>query len=521
VTGGATLTIEPGVTLRFATGAGLDISGETSGIVAVGTEDEPISFIGTLAEAGHWEAVTISSNNPANRIEYTQFAHGGSEARCCDSGREAANVLISESGRATLRNNLFAYSGGNGLEVEGRLDAFENNAFLTNNASPVRLYADRIGSLDAASNYLGDPAAPHGDATIEVRNGALTADATWAALNIPLRFRVGVDVDTTALTLSPGVELIFFEDRGLSVGAGGTLIAEGTTERPIRFSGAQQSPGDWTGVLLEANSIGSRLAFVEIAHAGIDAWCCDSSRAAAGLLIDPGAEVSIQDTSFRDNSGYGIHARAGAEITAFARNRFEGNTTAALLVEASSIADLDAASSYAGGNGEDAVRVRGNEVTNAGSWPALDVPYHVISGDIELGAAVTIEPGARFVFGSDLGLWVNAAGTLVAPAGEQSTTFTGAIDQAGYWTGIGVASPTDNRLEGVTIDGAGSDTWCCDSSRRASAVLVEKSSQLTITGSTLTRSGGWGVYGMSGSLSVTESDNTFSENTSGDVSIAE
>ncbi len=73
-------------------------------------------------------------------------------------------------------------------------------------------------------------------------------------------------------------------------------------------------------------------------------------------------------------------------------------------------------------------------------------------------------------------------------------------------------------LEGVTIDGAGSREWCCATGRAAAAVLVEPNGQLTITGSTVSRSAGWGLFARTGYLGLTESNNTFADVATGEVS---
>ena len=57
---GVTLTIEPGVEMKFTTGAKLIIKGT---LKAIGTEDDPISFTsnGTTPVRGIWEGIEFKS----------------------------------------------------------------------------------------------------------------------------------------------------------------------------------------------------------------------------------------------------------------------------------------------------------------------------------------------------------------------------------------------------------------------------------------------------------------------------
>jgi hypothetical protein len=76
------------------------------------------------------------------------------------------------------------------------------------------------------------------------------------------------------------------------------IIAEGSVEAPIRFRGAGASAGYWTGLILGIQvGGGSRLSYVEIAHAG------GAADAACLLLRNP---VEVTNSSFSDCAGYGV-----------------------------------------------------------------------------------------------------------------------------------------------------------------------------------------------------------------------
>jgi len=521
VTVSATLTIEQGVTIVMGEGAALEVLDEGV-LIAVGTASEPITFTGSLEEPGHWRSVDILSPSPDNRLEHVQFAYGGSEKRCCDAYLEATMVLVDEA-RVSIQDSVFAFSGGNGLDVLGAstLTDFSGNLFLKNEGAPVRVSANLVGALDSGSNYLGDPATPNGEASIEVQGSAIDDDATWPWTNLPFRSREGLEVGAATLTLSAGVSVQFDDDTGLFIGEEGTLVAVGDAETPIKLAGAIDEQGTWRGVLVSSNDRNNRLAFVEIANAGQEEWCCDAGRQVAALLLEYDAKLGVEDTTFRDSGGYGLHALPGSVLAPFARNHFSGNAESAVILNASSVAQLDSASTYMGDNVNDRVVVIADTVTEPGTWPALDVPYLFLD-EATIDTDVSIAPGARLSFDADAGLWVGIEGSLSAISDAGDIRFEGRVDQAGYWLGIGFESASElNVFDGVTIDGAGSGSWCCDASRQAAAILLESSSRVTVKNSTLSRSSGWGIFAVSDALEVTQSDNTFEDDALGDVQLPE
>ena len=354
-----------------------------------------------------------------------------------------------------------------------------------------------------------------------MRSSSIDDDATWPRTNLPFRSRAGLDVGAATLTLSAGVSVQFDDETGLSISEEGTLVAVGDAETPIQLAGAIDERGTWMGVLVSSNDQENRLSFVEIANAGQGVWCCDSGREAAALLLTADAKLGIEDTTFRASAGYGMHVFPGSVMEPFARNHFSDNGESAALLPASSVAQLDSASTYAGDNVDDRVVVQSNTVTEPGTWPALDVPY-LFLGEPTIDTDISIAPGARLSFDADAGLWVGIEGSLSAISEAGDIRFEGRVDQAGYWLGIGLESASElNVFDGVTIDGAGSGVWCCDSSRDAAAILLEASSRVTVMNSTLSRSSGWGIFAKPDALEVTQSDNTFEDNDLGDVQLPE
>lgn len=125
-----TLTIEPGVELRFEPGTSLEIEHYTSddrpasgALVAVGTPERPIVFTSAAPArwAGDWVGLWFGGVPAAhNRIEHAVIEYAGGECGCvgftCTEADEAS-VLFVESAPATdfIKDTTIRHSAGHGI----------------------------------------------------------------------------------------------------------------------------------------------------------------------------------------------------------------------------------------------------------------------------------------------------------------------------------------------------------------------------------------------------------------------
>ncbi len=512
----ATLHIEPGVVLKFKQNASLIVSDEGA-ISALGTAAAPITFMGSITEAAHWTSLIVASDNPKNELSFVQFAHGGSAVACCKSGRDGATLIVSAQARISIRDSVFSQSGLAGIEFEAgaRIQEFARNRFFANAGAPVNLPANLVGALDVASDYAGPPGLANKKAFIEVDENTVSDDATWLAANVPYRARNGIVINA-ALTLSPGVAVGFGDGTGLQVSSSGTLSAVGTAEKRIALHGTNMlDAGEWLGLLISSRDQRNQLQFVDIVGAGSATWCCMSGRAAAAIELDPNSRLGMQDTVVSQSASYGLHTLTGSDVLPFARNAFRNNQGAPLNVTSAQMAQLDAASTFKGDNREDRVVISGGK-TGAGTWPALDVPYRA-ADDIDVDGTIEMSPGATLLFDMGVGLWVST-GSFSAVSAAHDIRFAGVLDKAGGWIGLGFASGDPrNLLDGVSIDGAGSGAWCCKSERAPAGVLIDAGGAAIVRNSSISRSGGWGLFKTASAVSLMQSGNMFSANTSGDA----
>lgn len=139
VLSGRTLTIEPGVVVKFDAGTILVIGGK---LVAAGTVANPITFTSSLASpsTGSWRNVTFLSSSDANSVlAYCFFEYGG-------SGTNGATVFYA-TGAPPIRiaSTTIRYSAGHGVNVRSSSPRISASIFRENVGYGI--YSDLVTSM--------------------------------------------------------------------------------------------------------------------------------------------------------------------------------------------------------------------------------------------------------------------------------------------------------------------------------------------------------------------------------------
>ena len=264
INAGVTLTIEPGVEVKFTSGGWLStVSGSVSTLIAQGTEEEPIRFTSAAAEPkpGDWNALYAYSGAVVN-LGHCVVEYAGSVA--------AIQVY---SSNVTVRDCTIRDNSGHGIHVvsAGLTPTFERVTVERSNT------AIRQETIDMQPVYRGLRLRENQVNAVFVAGGNTSRDVTLDSTGIVegmLSFGqhyIGVG---TTLTVSPGSTLSFRSGGFLSTanGSASTLIAEGTTSRPITFTSAAAAPnaGDWNALYVFAQGMATlRHCVVEYANQGI------------------------------------------------------------------------------------------------------------------------------------------------------------------------------------------------------------------------------------------------------------
>ncbi|MFB1483170.1 hypothetical protein [Corallococcus sp. RDP092CA] len=348
------LTIAPGTVVRFGPEAGLLVT-STGSLHAVGTEAAPILFTGKTLTPGYWKGLAFKSNTPENALEHVVISYAGSEQPfCCDffygagGGLDAAGAVVVGSqlggiSQVRLVDATLEKSGTNGLFVfnKGRLPGFSRNLFRGNVGAPAVVSLSVAGALDGASIYSGSSSTQpeaNGDNVVHLQAAPVADTATAQTLrrlDVPYGVSTGVP-DTTleysgALTVEPGVRLQFEAESGLRITETGSLVARGTAQAPIVFTGRTQTPGYWKGLSIRSLSPDNVLDHTQVSHGGSDSFCCDyftrdgSIRAniSVGGALGRGS-LTLTDSLVSQGAGWGVFVFKNATLTQSA-NTYDGN----------------------------------------------------------------------------------------------------------------------------------------------------------------------------------------------------
>ncbi len=107
------LTIDPGVTMAFASGAYLKLLNGT--LDAVGTAASPITLQGAQPGQGTWIGLHVGSNG-LNRMDYCVVEGGGAERAVNSNGTGSIVIgIFSRAGRLTISNSTVRNSLGHGI----------------------------------------------------------------------------------------------------------------------------------------------------------------------------------------------------------------------------------------------------------------------------------------------------------------------------------------------------------------------------------------------------------------------
>jgi hypothetical protein len=293
---GATLTIEPGVELRFRGDDWLEVgaAGAPGRLIAKGTAEEPIVFeLGNTNAGAAWLGVWFASGTlEGSVLSHAIVRDGGGLNPMHEPKLPLGCISLTEVKWGALRLSDVAMERCN----QGGLRMTDSHVDLgTLSFSDMQ---EGI-NVDAASlGQITEPAKFSKVARNVLRGGSVAQDAAWVAQPLPFVVQADIQVGSPnepKLVLGAGLELRFAKSTGLVVGADqpGSIVAEGTRERPVKLSASE--PGQtWSGLQLLSHTLqGARLSFVEVAG---------TEGEAAIAVHAERARVEIRDSSFSANS---------------------------------------------------------------------------------------------------------------------------------------------------------------------------------------------------------------------------
>jgi RHS repeat-associated protein len=315
---GGTLTIEPGVEVRFAPSGWFDV--QSGGrLIAEGTLAQPITFTSDEPSpaAGDWYYLQIWGTA---RLSYCDLAYAG------HNGYAAVQLFSSD---VQLRHCRIHDNTSHGLYLDGAglTPLLEDLEITANGGSAIQQT-----TLNMQPVYHNLTLAGNGADALVLPGGGLDRGVTLddAGLNGRPIVSTGAIVvnEGTTLTITPGTELRLPPSGYLDVYAGGTLLAEGSPSRPITLTVnlPQPAAGDWYYLQLWGTA---RLSYCDLAYAG------HNNYAAVQLFS---SDVQLRHCRIHDNTADALYVENSQPTLAY--NQLYSNTfglrnaTPAIMVDA-------------------------------------------------------------------------------------------------------------------------------------------------------------------------------------------
>ena len=445
VNDGATLTLDPGVTIKFQQNVEMTVSAGGK-LSAVGTAAEPIVLTGEEEIRGYWGGLRFyQSNSTVNQLDYVTIEYGG--------GYHNANLYLdgtsSSPVRLSITNCLLQNSESYGFDFDDDtvIEEFNGNTVTGNTLGAGYVSAEVAGYLDDTSTYTGNDRD-----VVEVWGGTVKTEKTWAGIDGDYLISGSLSV-SAALTVSPGAQLVFEAGQEMSVYSDGSLAAVGTADRPIVLTGEEETRGYWGGLrFYQSNSTANQLDYVTIEYGG---GYHNANLYLDGTSSSP-VRLSMTNCLLQGSDTYGFDFDDNTIIEEFSGNTITGNTLGAGYASAEVVGYLDDTSTYTG-NDKDVVEIWGGTVKTEKTWAGIDGDY-LISGSVAVSAPLTVSPGAQLVFEGGQEMSVYSDGSLAAVGtADQPIVFTGEGKTSGYWGGLRFYQSNSalNQLDYVTIEYGG------------------------------------------------------------------
>lgn len=334
---GAELDIEAGATFEFDSEARLHIASDVI-FRALGENGNEILFTGSVKESGWWDGIFIEdSRHPSGLIDNVIVEYAG--ARAVHSSVEAANITIGRSlnsARIAITNSTLSNGGSYGMFVHsnGSIEGTSNNVYTENTGGPVKVYARNARFLDGDSDYSGNNAS---NEFAWIISETVSTDSDWDAINVPYGVIGTTRFNDATLTIEPGAVVAFDTESRITFDTGSIIIANGTVDEPITFTGTVETDGWWDGIfIIDTTHPNNSFDFVTIEYGGGRGM--HSSVEPANLVISRSlnsAFLSVTNSTIKNSGDYGvyIHSNGSSNADICSENTFNDNAGPDCFIE--------------------------------------------------------------------------------------------------------------------------------------------------------------------------------------------
>ncbi len=432
----ATLTVKPGTLLQFASGKLLRVR-SNGALNAEGTLTAPIIFTGESKTPGFWNGITYyGSNNNSNSLKYVTIEYAGGSY---------ANLNIDYGTRIKLSHSIIRKSSKYGVKFSSSsiIDNFASNILTENSGAPVRIPANKVHKLDKQSSYTGN--AIKRDFISIYESSKIVDDQAWSLLNVP--YKLHNNSLEALLTIEAGTTLIFKQGGNFKIESNGTLIAKGTANKRITFTGENKTSGSWHGLQFTFSGTANELNYVNVEYAGGENG---NGNGAVTLFSTPG-RLKISNTVISDSLQYGLDIANSKHMVEISNVTFNNTEDGSVLINPNLLEKLDKNSTY------NAPIVWSNDnIESDITIKNLGVPYYVDAHTIR--SSVNIEAGTTLSFVGGGGFRIDSGTGSLSAIGTSNSPiiFTGRQKVQGYWKGLEFFSNSfANKLDNTIVEYAG------------------------------------------------------------------
>lgn len=260
--GNATVTVQSGVTIRFASLMGNITVADNATLNILATASKPAVFVGKTddIDTGSWHGIELNTTSTNNSWEHATIKNGGSG--CLVSVRKGTLSMVS---------CIIDRVEGNGLDVweEGRVSKIEDCIFQNCKQAPIlfennvniNALGDKNDFFSNGENYIWSNSKEFGDDN----------EYVFRKMNVPYLFSEGIDAGGKAkITIEPGVKILMGLETKVVVGKDVLFKAVGTASDPISFQGDDNVAGHWNVFDVETADKNSIMEHCFITGAGLE-----------------------------------------------------------------------------------------------------------------------------------------------------------------------------------------------------------------------------------------------------------
>lgn len=260
------------------------------------------------------------------------------------------------------------------------------------------------------------------------------------------------------LTVMPGVMIAFENSKGMLINQSGALVAKGTAEKRIIFTGKEATKGYWAGIVFANNDPLNELQHVEVNYAGGKPIYPMPQSTAIG--ISETGFLKLTHTAIQHSSSNGLWVR-NTGVIQFSNNVFRNNENINITIPVKEAHKMDAESVIEAKNeAVNYVELIGGDLEEETEifWKKLqnNVKYR-IRENLAIHSPMTIEKGVKIGVAPDTFIRILDKGSLFAKgSSEEPIVFDVLPAGTQKWGGLVVSSSNNvNRLKWVEIKNAG------------------------------------------------------------------